>query len=447
MTVGQHANFKLYYSTDKGSNWTEFLTVQTKGTRYVTMERSASGSLYLFFEDQSLNSAGGYTDYNHYPLNFVEITRDQLVDLIPELEEYQVPSFVGESKDVKVVYNLSSEEAYGSWSGNTWTSNASSGQAGITVTMSDGAHNKFSSWNGHYNLAYHPATANTASTLTISAPDGYIITGYSLLAAKAASAAHTYTLTAEDGTTITPDFATSATGYTELSVTDVNASSTTISVTTTDVSKWVAIADFVVTLANKPLALNVCGDASYATLYLPVDAQTDGNTKAYYITTANNGFAQLIETPNEGTDIPAFTAVVLINDQAKASTPILRTSGLASVVSQDDNLLKGTLFAKTLDLSDASPYYTLGKQSDKVGFYKMDDASFTLSANRAYLEVVGGTGSNGFAFTFDDITGINEIVNGTSSNSKWYDLQGRRVKSLQKGGIYVNEKGRKVLVK
>ena len=70
MTTGQHANLKLYYSTDQGANWTEFLNVQTKGARYVTMERNGTegnpGSLYLFYEDQSLNSAGGYTDYNHW---------------------------------------------------------------------------------------------------------------------------------------------------------------------------------------------------------------------------------------------------------------------------------------------------------------------------------------------------------------------------------------------
>lgn len=88
MTTGQHANFKLYYSTDQGLNWTEFLNVQTKGTRYVTMDKNpTNGSLYLLFEDQSLNSAGGYTDYNHYPLNFLEITREQLENYIPALSE------------------------------------------------------------------------------------------------------------------------------------------------------------------------------------------------------------------------------------------------------------------------------------------------------------------------------------------------------------------------
>ncbi len=443
MTVGQHANFKLYYSTDKGTNWTEFLTVQTKGTRYVTMERSANGSLYLFFEDQSLNSAGGYTDYNHYPLNFVEITHDQLAELIPELDEYQLPDYLGEAT-VNITNGFTGETSLGSWSGNTWTSNAGSGVAGLTMTLSNGTHDKFSNFNGRYNLAYHPATANTEATITLTAPEGYTITGYSM--ESGVYQASTYTLTTADGQTITP--ANLGGTYTPIRVTGLNTTSTVIGVTTTNAGKWLSLANISVTLASK-LALNVCGDASYATLYLPVDAQTDGNTKAYYITTANNGFAQLIETPNEGTDIPAFTAVVLINDQAEAATSIVRTSGLTSVVSQDDNLLKGTLFAKTLDLSDASPYYTLGKQSDKVGFYKMDDASFTLSANKAYLEVVGGTGSKGFIFTFDDITGIQEFESPSVRKSEtYYTIDGRKMKGQPTApGIYVTGKGKKVIVR
>ena len=443
MTVGQHANFKLYYSTDKGTNWTEFLTVQTKGTRYVTMERSANGSLYLFFEDQSLNSAGGYTDYNHYPLNFVEITHDQLAELIPELDEYQLPDYLGEAT-VNITNGFTGETSLGSWSGNTWTSNAGSGVAGLTMTLSSGTHDKFSNFNGRYNLAYHPATANTEATITLTAPEGYTITGYSM--ESGVYQASTYTLTTADGQTITP--ANLGGTYTPVSVTGLNTPSTVIGVTTTNAGKWLSLANIRVTLASK-LALNVCGDASYATLYLPVDAQTDGNTKAYYITTANNGFAQLIETPNEGTDIPAFTAVVLINDQAEAATSIVRTSGLTSVVSQDDNLLKGTLFANTLDLSDASPYYTLGKQSDKVGFYKMDDASFTLSANKAYLEVVGGTGSKGFIFTFDDITGIQEFESLSVRKSEtYYTIDGRKMKGQPTApGIYVTGKGKKVIVR
>ncbi len=453
MTTGNHANMKLYYSTDKGRNWTEFLNVQTKATRYVTMEKSATGDLYLLFEDQSLNDAGGYTDYNHYPINFLEITRDQLVQLIPAINEYQVPEYL-ETTGVKVVYGTTSHTTYGSLSGNTWTSNAASGMAGVTLTKSDGSFNQFSNWNGHFNLAYAPAANNTPSTLTLTAPDGYIIKGYSLLAAKAYSAAHTYTLTAADGTTITPAFASSATGYTTLEVSGVNAQSTSISVTSTDVSKYLAIADFTVTLA-KTFPLNVVGDASYATLYLPVDITTDGTTKAYYITTANNGYAQLTATGNDGTEIPARTAVVLVNEERATSTILTRTSGLSSVVSEDDNMLKGTLVDMTLDLAVNNNNYSLGRKKDangnfQIGFYKFSSGgktSITLGANKAYLQTAAEADQSvkGFALDFSIVDGLGEIVNRKSVNGQCFDLAGRRV-SQPTRGLYIVD-GKKVAIK
>jgi len=65
--------------------------------------------------------------------------------------------------------------------------------------------------------------------------------------------------------------------------------------------------------APKSCAFYFISDASYATLYLPYDVTTTGSTKAYYIGTTNNGYAQLTETGSEGTEIPANTAVVLFN--------------------------------------------------------------------------------------------------------------------------------------
>ena len=441
MTTGQHANFKLYYSTDQGANWTEFLNVQTKGTRYVTMDKNpANGSLYLLFEDQSLNSAGGYTDYNHYPLNFLEITRDQLVSLIPALEEYNVPEYL-EAKDVKIVNGTSGESTYGSWSGLTWTSNAASGVAGLTMTLSDGSHDKYSSYNTRYNMAYHPAAANTNSTLTLTAPAGYVITGYSIQTGVYQAA--TYTLTADGGSPITP--ANLGSTYTPLEVSGLSTTSTTITITTTDASKWLCLANFSVSLA-KTFPLNVVGDKSYATLYLPFDVTTTGATKAYYVGTANNGYAQLTATDNEGTEIPANTAVVLVNSDADASTTLTKTTGLSSVVTEGANLLKGTLVPMSLDLSNDTPYYSLGKNKDAIGFYKFTDGTITLGANKAYLKVPESAGVKGFALTFGVTDGIEESEVPNAQPSTVYDLSGRRIvnRKLSKGLYILN--GKKVTV-
>ena len=441
ITTGNHVNFKLFYSTDQGVNWTEFLNVQTKGTRYVTMDKNpTNGSLYLFFEDQSLNSAGGYTDFNHYPLNFIEITRDQLVSLIPALEEYNVPEYL-EAKDVKIVHGLSGESNFGSWSNLTWTSNAASGVAGLTMTLSDGTHDKFSNFNGHYNLSYHPAAANTNSTLTLTAPTGYVITGYSVQTGVYQGT--TYTLTASDGTSVTP--ANLGSTYTPLEVSGLSATSTAITVTTTDASKWLSLANFTVSLA-KPFALNAVGGASYATLYLPFDVTTTGETKAYYIETTNNGAAQLTATGSEGTEIPANTAVVLVNEDADASTILNMTDGLTPVISESKNLLKGTLVPMSLDLGDETPNYSLGTVNGNIGFYKFDKygaTTITLGANKAYLSVPAASGVKGFTFDFDDATGIVSPLTETEEGAAIYNLAGQRISKPLKGINIIN--GKKVL--
>ncbi len=248
ITTGNHVNFKLFYSLDQGQNWTEFLNVQTKGTRYVTLERGGTeanpGSLYMLFEDQSLNGdGGGYTDYNHYPLNFVEITREQLVALIPTLNDAYVPN---PTNDVKVVDGTTGEASYGSWSSLVWTSNASSGKAGVTMTLSDGSHDKFSTLNSRYNLAYHPAAANTDATITLKAPAGYAITSYTAQAGVYDGT--TYTLTKSDGTTVTPPNVNGSDSYADLSMTGLTSQSEVITVRTTDANKWLTLANFTLTL-------------------------------------------------------------------------------------------------------------------------------------------------------------------------------------------------------
>ncbi|MBR6031226.1 MAG: exo-alpha-sialidase [Bacteroidaceae bacterium] len=450
ITTGNHVNFKLFYSTDKGVNWTEFLNVQTKGTRYVTMDKNpANGSLYLFFEDQSLNSAGGYTDYNHYPLNFIEITRDQLVSLIPALEEYNVPEYLKTNVVKNTVYQTSTGcDSYGAFSGTgsghwarTWTSNASSGMAGLTVSTESGYGFDKATVLGTRVMTIRPSANGATDTYTITAPSGYVISSYTI--GGAVYTGGTYRITAADGTT-TGDI-TSTTTPTNINVTDVNASSTTFTFYGASQSNWFAITNFTITLA-KPFALNAVGGASYATLYLPFDVTTTGETKAYYIETTNNGAAQLTATGSEGTEIPANTAVVLVNEDADASTILNMTDGLTPVISESENLLKGTLVPMSLDLGDETPNYSLGTVNGNIGFYKFDKygaTTITLGANKAYLSVPAASGVKGFTFDFDDATGIVSPLGETEEGAAIYNLAGQRLSKFVKGINIIN--GKKVL--
>jgi hypothetical protein len=73
-------------------------------------------------------------------------------------------------------------------------------------------------------------------------------------------------------------------------------------------------------------------------------------------------------------------------------------------------------------------------------------AETDLTAAAYTFQGVAGTQNDRFVIRLGGaINGVTEIVNGKSSNSKWYDLQGRRVSEPQKG-IYVKDH-KKVVIK
>ena len=437
ITTGNHTNLKLYYSTDQGSNWTEFLNVQTKGTRYVTMEKSGTeenpGSLYLFFEDQSLNGdGGGYTDYNHYPLNFLEITREQLVQYIPDLEKSS------QEKEVKIVYGTSGEATYGSWNDLTWTSNAASGVEGLTMTLSDGKHDKFSNYNSRYNMAYHPAAANTNSTLTLTAPEGYVITGYSVQ--TGVYQASTYTLTPSDGTPVTP--ANLGSTYTPINVSDISATSTAITITTTDASKWLTFANFVVILYPAYHYSRNVTPERWGTVCVPgaVAAADISGAEIYRIAGKEmNG------------DTPQALKLERVENM-EAGKPYL------FLPSEDE--LSLTYYGNTIVSTPGSGNGLIGSFTGMIvaeGYYLLTNNTIvrcgtgcSIPANRAYIDMEqvpvysGGAGVKSISI-FDDPDGIETIDDEQSMMDDVYDLAGRKVshRTLRKG-IYITN-GKKVL--
>lgn len=433
ITTGNHTDFKLYYSTDQGANWTEFLTVQTKGTRYVTMDKSGTdedpGSLYLFFEDQSLNSAGGYTDYNHYPLNFIEITREQLLQYIPDLDDK--PAVV--EKDVKIVYQSSGEATYGSWNGLTWTSSAASGVAGLTMTLSDGSHDKFSSFNSLYNMAYHPAAANTNSTITLTAPDGYVITGYSVQTGVYQAA--TYTLTPSGSESVAP--ANLGGTYTPLNVSGISTPSTSITVTTTDASKWLCLANFVVTLKQDAVYTRSVTSDNWGTICVPGAVASD------YI---------------NGAEIYRIVGKVMKNNlptELKLEKVEKMEAGKPYLFRANSGQLSLTYLTSSIVSTPRSENGLIGsfeRMDVAEGMYLLSNNTIVLcgtgcniGANRAYIDMsevpvytTGGNEVKSIKILADeeDPDGINEL---TPANGKGeiYDLSGRRVNSKPKKGIYI----------
>ena len=435
-------DLRLYMSFDQGATWLEAFQLQPGYAAYSSMQKLANGDLAIIFEDGSI---GAQDKQDCFAINYLVLSSETINAKIDELYKSQVDKY--ETEDVKIVYGTTGYNTYGNYSGgwiSDWESNADSGKAGLKMSATSSIFNSYSSWQGYYNICIRPTLANTDYTITLNAPDGYVIKGYSLLARLGSSGLGQYaTMTAADGTTFQP----TASAHTAFNVSNVNATETTFTITSTQAGKDFNVANFTVTLA-KPLPLNVVGDASYATLYLPFDVTTTGATKAYYIETAYNGYAQLTATGNEGTEIPAYTAVVLVNEDADDSTILNMTTGLSSVVNKDDNLLKGTLVSMSLDLSEATSYYSLGKLNNEIGFYKFTGGTITLGANKAYLDTpTSGGAVKGFRFGFGDEDGIDAIKNtqSTMENANIYNVAGQRLSKPVKGINIIN--GKKVIIK
>lgn len=270
-------DLRLYMSVDEGASWSEIFQLQPGSAAYSSMLKLPNGDLAVIFEDGSI---GNRDHQDNYAINYVVISKELLVSRFVEVAE--------SSEDIKVVYGTTGEETYGSWSGLTWTSNATSGLAGVTMTLSDGAHNKFSNWNSRYNLAYHPATADTDATITLTVPSPYVISGYSFKASKSSTSDYTVTVTPAGSSATTVGYASNLSGYTNIAVTDVNASSTTFTVNSTNVSYWLNFADFTITvsLPNRTVNFqNTASSAVTATITVPagttpadcIDAHPQGN--------------------------------------------------------------------------------------------------------------------------------------------------------------------------
>ncbi len=436
-------DLRLYASFDQGGTWTEIFQLQPGYAAYSSMQKLANGDLTIIYEDGSI---GNVDKQDCYAINYVVISSETLNARIDELyaETYAttVKNSVYHSETGCDTYGSFTDTGSGHWA-RTWTSNAKSGLAGLTVSTENGYGFDKATILSTRVMTLKPSADGATDTYTITAPEGYIIDSYTI--GGAAYTSGTYRFTAADGTTTTGDI-TSTSSPTNMTVSNVNAQSTTFTFYGASQTSWLGITTFTITL-KALLKLNVVGDASYATLYLPLDVTISDGTKAYYVETVADSKAKLTEL---SAGIPAYTAVVLINSDAATSTSYARTSGLTSVVSEDDNLLKGTLYNIALDLSDATPYYSLGNKGG-IGFYKFQNGettSITLGANRAYLDTTTPSGIKGFTLSWDNVMSsiaIPQTESTSTDSNQIFDLTGRRVSQPVRGLYIIN--GKKVAVK
>lgn len=198
-------------------------------------------------------------------------------------------------------------------------------------------------------------------------------------------------------------------------------------------------------------------EAGYGTYYTS-DAYTMPEGVKGYTITGNEGTSLVMnEAYAAGDVVPAKTALVVEGAANKYYTLVAESTDLTPA--DADNKLHGSDEAETtyVDGTDVK-YYKLSynNEGNNLGFYwgSENGAAFTNGAHKAYLALDSEkllSQSRGFSLAdlaHGVTTGINTTVKSATQSTFIYDLNGRRINSLNGAakGVYIMN-GQKVLVK
>lgn len=196
-------------------------------------------------------------------------------------------------------------------------------------------------------------------------------------------------------------------------------------------------------------------DAQYGTAYYADAFFMPTGATGYVAESNGNGGITLKETYAEGELVPAKTALVLNAPKGNYDICLAESDAIAPT----NNLLHGTTTEKLTEVEGGTyKYYKLSynNEGNDLGFYwgSENGAAFTNGAHKAYLALDSETLlSQSRGFSLADLahgvtTGINTTVKSATQSNFIYDLNGRRINSLNGAakGVYIMN-GQKVLVK
>lgn len=197
-------------------------------------------------------------------------------------------------------------------------------------------------------------------------------------------------------------------------------------------------------------------EAGYGTYYSSKAYTMPKGVKGYTIT-GNEGTSLVMnEAYAAGDVVPAKTALVVEGAANKYYTLVAKSTELTPA---DDNKLHGSDKAEMTYVDGTNvKYYKLSynNEGNNLGFYwgSENGAPFTNGAHKAYLALDSETLlSQSRGFSLADLahgvtTGINTTVKSATQSNFIYDLNGRRINSLNGAakGVYIMN-GQKVFVK
>lgn len=174
---------------------------------------------------------------------------------------------------------------------------------------------------------------------------------------------------------------------------------------------------------------------NYATVKLPYAATLPTGVTAYKGNVSGNEVT-LTAYKQAGEVLPANTPVLLTATDASSYNFAPAAYQAAEVTG-----FQGTLAAAAV----TDNAYILAKKGEEVKFYLLNSESNTVNANKAYIVASGGK-AQALSFNFGTTTGIHAATADAATAAPVFDLSGRRVVKVVKGGLYI-QNGKKFIVK
>lgn len=195
-------------------------------------------------------------------------------------------------------------------------------------------------------------------------------------------------------------------------------------------------------------------EAGFATLCLPFNVVIPEGMVAYDLAASritNNGnvaYAYMDVIAEEGEVLKAGTPVIVKAAQGSYTLAITMDDTDAKEP-LDDSLLKGNFVSQTLTQGTTTKKFIFANGTNGVGFYLMDESG-TIGANKCWMEWTVPAGQaevRSFVISFDDATGISDIIPETDENRTHliYNISGQRLNKPQKGLNIIGNK--KVIIK
>lgn len=134
--------------------------------------------------------------------------------------------------------------------------------------------------------------------------------------------------------------------------------------------------------------------------------------------------------------VPAGTGLLLKGAADTYNIPVVASS----TTDVSGNKLVGVTAATVIDGTSGN-FFVLKKVGENVGFYKVNNATYTVRANTAYLNAEGAGAKDFIGFDDDETTAIDNLtISQFVKNAPVYNLAGQKVSNSYKGIVIVNGK-------